>query len=168
MKRCIKWLINWFAQWIGKMRWEERIGFLFGAVVGLVIGIMLFVSIDTVPATPMDYKPLEEQMTAVQQNPQLLLETNCNVEVEEDMVTVLFRNDECSITAKYDKELKLISCSKADESMFGLKAVILTVFIGVVVYGGCAFLFTALIYGGEIAWEFIGRNMQLKLSKAKK
>lgn len=168
MKRCIKWLINWFVQWVGKLSSKEKIGFFFGAVAGLTIGIMLFVSIDTVPATPMDYKPLEEQMTAVQQNPQLLFETNSNIKVEDEVTTVLFENDECSITANYDKNFKLISFSKEDTSMFLPTAVILTGFIGVLVYGGCAFLFTMLICIVESARKFISENISLKFSKTRK
>lgn len=168
MKRCIKWLISWFIQWVGKLSSEEKIGFFFGAVVGLAIGIMLFVSFDTVPATPMDYKPLEEQMTAVQQNPQLLFEINGDIKVEDEVITVLFENDECSITAEYDKNLKLISSSKADESIFLPIAVILTGVIGVLVGGGSVFLFTMLIYIVEIVWEFISENISLKFNKAKK
>ena len=168
MKRCIRWLISWFTQWVGKMRWEEKIGITLGVITSIVIGIMLFVSSDTTPATPMDYKPLEKQITAVQQNPHLLFETNCNIKVEDEVTTVFLENEECSITAKYDKNLKIISTSKADKSTPLPIAVILIGLSGVAICFVCEFLFTVLIYITEIAWGFISWNISLKFSKAKK
>ena len=89
MKRCIKWLINWFTQWVEKMSWFERVGFALGGVLGIVIGIMFFVSIDKVPATSADYQQLEEQTIYVQQSPESLLETNCNIDINDEIIESL-------------------------------------------------------------------------------
>ena len=45
--------------------------FILLTVAGVILWIASFKDIDTIPATTMDYQPLEEQAIAIQQNPQL-------------------------------------------------------------------------------------------------
>ena len=156
MKRCFTWVVNWFIQWVRKMGIEERIGFAIGGAIGIVVGIALFVSVDKVPATAIDYEPLEKQMSAIQQNPDLLLKTNCNISITDDVITVIFSNDECKLTVKYDQNFEVLLTSKTDQYMFWLLALgLLGVLIGYFVYAVAAILLTIAVCLIEMLWEFI-------------
>ena len=149
MKRCF----NWFTQWVKKMGHEEKIGFAIGALVSVVVGITCFVSIDKVPATAIDYETLENQMNAIQQNPDVLFKTNCNIYINDDVITVNFMNDECSMTVQYDQNFEVLSTSKADNYTFWLYALGIAVLAGVCVYGVIFFLLTILVYFFETLWK---------------
>ena len=152
MKRCFRWLINWFTQWVGKMSWQEKVSFALGGLLGIVVGIIVFVSIDKVPATPMDYQPLELQAIYVQQNPKLLLETNCNININDEVIAIRFENDQCKVYAKYNKDFELLSYSKEDNYTFWVWAFCLALLIGICVYVLGAFILIILIYE---FWIFI-------------
>lgn len=151
MKRCF----NWFTQWVKKMEHEEKIGFAIGALVSVIVGITCFVSIDKVPATAIDYETLENQMNAIQQNPDLLFKTNCNIYINDDVITVNFMNDECSMTVQYDQNFEVLSTSKADNYTFWLYALGIAVLAGVCVCSVVFFLLTILVYFFETLWKFI-------------
>lgn len=166
MKRCFTWIVNWFTQWVHKMEIEERIGFAIGAIIGIVVGITLFVSIDKTPATAINYEPLEKQMTAIQQNPDLLLKTNCNISISDDVITVSFSNDECKLTVQYNENFGVLSTSKTDNYTFWLWALELAVLIGFFIYVVASLLLTTAVFLLEILWEFICNR--LKSIKSKK
>lgn len=130
MKRCIKWLIDWFTDWIEQFDWEQVVGFAISGVLGIAITIMIFVYIDKVPAKPSDYEQLEEQVNVIQQNPDLLLETDCNININGEIITVEFENDECKMTANYDKDFEVLSTSKEDKSMFLFWALVVALLCG--------------------------------------
>ena len=146
MKRCFTRIVNWFTQWVHKMSIEERIGVAIGAIIGIVLGITFFVSIDTTPATAINYEPLEKQMTAIQQKPDLLLKTNCNISISDDVITVRFSNDECKLIVQYDENFGVLSTSKTDNYMFWLSALGLAVIIGVFIYEVTSMLLTIAIF----------------------
>lgn len=166
MKRCFTWVVNWFIQWVRKMEVEERIAFAIGGIIGIVVGITLFVSIDKVPATAIDYEPLEKQMSAIQQNPDLLLKTDCNISITDEVITVSFSNDECTLTVKYDQSFEVLSTSKTDNYMFWPLALGLAMLIGFFVYTVAAFLLTIVVFLSEMLWEVIYNK--LKSIKSKK
>lgn len=80
MKRC-KWLIDWFTGWIGQFDVKQIVVFAISGLAGIALTIMMFVYTDKVPATPSDYKQLEDKVHVIQQNPDLLLETDCNINI---------------------------------------------------------------------------------------
>lgn len=139
MKRCIKWVISWIANWIDEKDGEEIVGFVIAGLLGIVLGIMFYTTRDIVPATPMDYDQLEEQVNSIQQNPDLLLKTDCDINIKDEIITVKFENDECKITVKYDKNFEVLSTSKEDKSIFWVwSLVIALIIVGSVWYGGSA------------------------------
>ena len=146
------------------MSLEEKIGFFFGAVTGLIIGIMVFGTFDTVPATVIDYKPLEEQMATVQQNPQLLFQINCDVAIRDEVIKVSFRNDKCWVKAEYDKDFEILSFSRGDKAVSWLAAIGCAIIIGFITYSSCSFLYTGAIYIVELIW----RRISLQFCKVKK
>lgn len=160
MKRCFTWVVNWFIQWVRKMGIEERIGFAIGGIIGIVVGIALFVSIDKVPATAIDYEPLEKQMSAIQQNPDLLLKTNCNISITDDVIAVSFSNDECTLMVKYDQNFGVLSTSKTDNYMFWLLALGLAALAGFFVYAVAAILLTIVVFLSEMLWELIYNKLK--------
>ena len=104
---------DWF-----KSQPRQMLGiFILLTVAGVILWIASFKDIDTIPATTMDYQPLEEQAIAIQQNPQLLFKTNCEVEIDSDLITVTLENKNCKLITKYNKNFEIISSSKKDKSM---------------------------------------------------
>lgn len=155
MKRRIKWLIDWFVDWIGQFDWEEIVGFAISGLVGIALTIMIFVYTDKVPATPSDYEQLEDQVNVIKQNPDLLLETDCNININGEIITVEFENDECKMTAKYDKNFEVLSTSKEDKSMFWLLVLVLALIVGGVEIYLVSFLLSLVILLLEIAVKWI-------------
>ncbi len=130
MKRCIKWLIDWFTDWIGQFDWEQIVGFAISGLVGIALTIMMFAYTDKVPATSSDYEQLENQVNVIQQNSDLLLQTDCNINIKGEIITVEFENDECKMTAKYDKDFEVLSTSKEDKAIFWVRALVLPLIVG--------------------------------------
>lgn len=155
MKRCIKWLIDWFTDWIGQFYWEQIVGFAISGLVGIALTIMIFVYTDKVPATSSDYEQLEDQVNVIQQNPDLLLETDCNININGEIITVKFENNECKMTAKYDKDFEILSTSKEDKSMFWLLALVLALIIGGAEIYFVGWLLSLVILLLKIAVEWI-------------
>ena len=157
---------RWFTQWVRKMRTEEKIGFAIGVIASVVVGIICFVYIDKTPATAADYKTLENQMTAIQQNSDLLFKTNCNININDDVITVTFKNDECLITVQYNQNFEILSTSKADNHIFWPFALGIAVIIGFSVYVVVCFLSVIVVCLLETLWNlilFIFEAIKLKL-----
>ena len=134
MKRCIKWIISRIANWIDENSREELAGFVIAGLLGIVLGIMFYITTDRVPATPMDYDQLEEQVNSIHQNPDLLLKTDCEINIKDEIITVKFENDECKITVKYDKNFEVLSTSKEDKSIFWVWSLVIALIIVVFVW----------------------------------
>lgn len=154
MKRYIEWLIDWFTDWITDwiclFDWEQIVGFTISGLVGIALTMVMFVYTDKVPATPSDYEQLEDQVNLIQQNPDLLLETDCNININGEIITVEFENDECKMTAKYDKDFKVLSTSKEDKSTFWLWALVFAL-----IFGGAEIYFVGLLLSLVIHWLII-------------
>lgn len=146
MKRYIRGLINWFNQWVGNMCWIERVAFAIGGLLGVIVGIAVFLHIDKVPATQQDYQLLEQQAINIQQNPKLLFETNCNISINNELITVRLENEECKIYVKYNKNFEILSYSKNDNYTFLLLALVISLIIGIGVYSLTAFILVMVIY----------------------
>lgn len=144
MKRFFRSLIDGFVCWVRMLEKQEKIAYAIGAIIGILGAILLFVYIDKVPATETDYAPFENQAIAAQKNPELLFETDCNITVNNGIVTVYFENEECKVTAQYNQDFELLSISKenGDNYIFGLWAFLLALIVGFVIFGA----FSLLIY----------------------
>ncbi|MCI8384799.1 MAG: hypothetical protein HFJ33_08135 [Clostridia bacterium] len=159
MKRC-KWLIDWFDVWIRQFEWEQIVGFAISGLVGIALTIMMFVYTDKVPATPSDYEQLEDQVNVIQQNPYSLLETDCNIKINGEIITIEFENDECKMTAKYDKNFEVLSTSKEDKSMFWLWALVLSLIVGGVEINFVGWLLSLVILSLKIVVEWIVKRVK--------
>ncbi len=149
MKRCTKWLIDWFTRWIGKFDWKQIVRFAISGLLCIALTIMVFVCVDTVPATPSDYEQLETQVKVIQQNPELLVETNCNININDEIITIEFENDECKVIAKYDKDFEVLSTSKEDKSTFWLLTLGLDLFMCSLLVRGVWEILTPVRDGSE-------------------
>lgn len=160
MKRFIKW----FRQWVSIMDKEEKIGFSMGAVIGLLVCIFLFLSIDKVPATASDYELMEKQVIAIEQNPDLLYKTDCNITVNNEIITVSLMNDECKLIAKYNRNFELLSTQKEenDNYMVWWLALSLSILIGAVVYGFGSVILLCAILAFEEFWYWICKKIYIK------
>lgn len=145
MKRYFKWCINLITQWVNKLEKEEKIGVAIGGMVGIIVAISMFVIIDKVPATTADYEPMEKQVIAIQQDPKLLFKTDCNIDINNQVITVKFENDECKVIAQYDQNFKVLSVSKEDNYTFWLYALIIALAMEVMTYVLAAFVISVLI-----------------------
>lgn len=168
MKRCFKCLIDWFTRWVSKMEKDEKIGFAIGGIIGIIVGISVFVVIDKVPATTADYEPMEKQVSLIQQNPDLLFKTDCNIYIKDEVIIVNFENDECKLTARYNQNFEVLSISKEDKCIFWLFALVLALFIGFTTcfVGACGII--VVIFLLEILWEFICPKFKVHKSNSPK
>lgn len=165
MKRMIKKVIDWL---INRYDWEKIVGFAISGVLGIAFAIIVFVSIDKEPATLSDYENLEEQMNTIQQNPDLLLETDRNINVNSGVITVEFENDECKMTAKYDKDFEVLSTSKEDKSIFWVYALGIALIFGAIIVWVGGWILAILILGIEILVSEIGKSIQKIRTKFQK
>lgn len=115
MKRCIRRLRNLLVNLFREMSIWEKILIVIGGVIGVIVAVKSYTVIDTVPATLQDYKELEEQALNVQENPQLIFETICEMKVKEETIEIEFENDDSKIVAEYNKAFELLSISRTDK-----------------------------------------------------
>lgn len=104
MKRLCRQLFDKFAKKDKEMSKEEIIVNTISIIIGVIIALTVFLTFDKVPATMADYEPLEKQELLIQQNPELLLKTNCNINVNNDIITVTLENSECEINVQYNQK----------------------------------------------------------------
>lgn len=147
MKRCIKRVIDWFAIFKADVSvpWKSIYG-LIAILLGSSFSTYLFVKADTNPATASDYEPLEKQVSSISDNPSLLMETDCKINVNNKTITVTFENEECKIIAEYSKNFEVLSTSKVDKYMPWFAALMLVCFAGFLLSCGVSFVLTLLIF----------------------
>lgn len=103
----------------------------------------------------MDYEQLEKQVNAIQQDSDILLKTDCDINIKDEIITVKLENDECKLTAKYDENFKVLSISKEDKCMFWVWAlVIVLIILALTCVYGYIFI-TLVIYLLEILVAYI-------------
>lgn len=105
---------------------------------------------------------------AIQKDPDLLFSTNCNIYINNEVITVDFENYECKLTAQYDKNFELLSISKYDNYIFWLFALGEALFIGVFSYGVLSFFIMIVIICIESLWEFVCNKFKVHKSNSKK
>lgn len=168
MKRC-KWFIGWFYDWVGQFDWCQLVGFGISGLLGIALSIFIFVHIDKVPATSFDYEQLEEQVDFIQQNPDSLLETDCTINVDSTIITVEFENENCRVTAEYDKNFELLSTSKEDKSNFWLWVLLFALFVGSIEFYVVGWIVSLVILLIEIAVALsLDRFKKLKAKSQRK
>ena len=79
-----------------------------------------------------DYKTLENTAINISENPELLLSTECKIEVLKDELIVTFENKRCKIIAEYNQNYELIntSCESKSTSLISMIVIIAVVTIG--------------------------------------
>ncbi len=131
MKRHFTKVVNNLIGFVYGMSIAERIGFAISVVVGIYFGISIWVCADKVPATATDYEQLENQMYAIEQNPDILFNTDCAIDINDDIITVEYRNANCRLKVEYDKNFEILSTSEYDKSVGWLEALLCSICIGV-------------------------------------
>lgn len=134
MKRLCRQLFDKFAKKVKKMSKEEIIVNTISIIIGVIIALTVFLTFDKVPATMADYEPLEKQELLIQQNPELLLKTNCNINVNNDIITVTLENSECEINVQYNQNFEVLSTSKKDKGMSWILAFVISAVTGFWIY----------------------------------
>lgn len=95
---------------------ETHIGYFLGISICLVTAIFLISTLDKTPASESDFKELETQITAIQQIPALLFQTDCEIDVADKIITVKLENEECTLTAKFNQDFEIVSTEKIDSA----------------------------------------------------
>ena len=92
----------------------EHIGYFVGMVTWIILSITIISIADKTPASEADFKELESEIIAIQENPILVFKTDCEVDVEDEIITVNLENKECSLTVEFDSNFEIISTEKFD------------------------------------------------------
>lgn len=82
----------------------------------LVIGTLVFLMINTTPATPEDYEPLVSRALFVEEKPIKMLEQNGNIRITDDEIMLEIENEKCKIIASYNRNFELQGFEKIDKS----------------------------------------------------
>jgi len=129
-----KRFINWLNKWWQSLVTEEKIAAILGGATGIFIFIFCFLNTDIAPATEHDYLPLEKQVIEIQQNNDMLFSKDCDITIKDEIISVTFENEECSLIAEYDQNFTLLSVEKKDKYMHWCKATPLILLASVVTY----------------------------------
>lgn len=157
MKRLCRQLFDKFAKKVKKMSKEEIIVNTISIIIGVIIALTVFLTFDKVPATMADYEPLEKQELLIQQNPELLLKTNCNINVNNDIITVTLENSECEINVQYNQNFEVLSTSKKDKCMSWILAFVISAVTAFWIY----VISFWVIYSIIIFMEFLYNKIKL-------
>lgn len=168
MKRFIEKLINSINNWKSNAMVEEKIGVVLGIIIGILVGVSIYINLDTIPATPLDYELMEKQVIAIQENPELLLKSDCNVEMKDEIITAVFKNDECKLKVCFNQDFEVISSKKIDLYIFWPLAFLGSLFLGVEVFLLSYYLILILIILGEGLVEVICEKFEIIKSKFQK
>ena len=166
MKRRFNNFVKYMTRFRIVKKWktkkkEERILYIMLLINMIIFGIIIFVNIDTIPATSSDYEPLEMQVNAIQQEPDLLLKTDCNINITNEVIMVNIENDECELIAKYDQNFDILSISKKDKCRGWLLALVISLVLGCI----CGNLGSILILIIVIFVEVGLKAFKLKIGK---
>lgn len=107
----MKKLKNWFC----KQDKSAKVSIVISILLGFCIAIAVFIWLDKEPAKPTDYALMEEQIAAIQENPSEIFKEDCNINVNNDIITVEFENDECKLIAQYNQDFNLLLIEKEDK-----------------------------------------------------
>ena len=110
------------------------IAFILAVLLSLVGGIEVYLMTDRVPATFDDYLPLKNQLLEVQENPNVLLSSNCTITINNGYITYTIENDECKMTGKYDEQYNLIETRQKDKSISIFSAICTTLIFSVLLF----------------------------------
>ena len=91
-----------------------HIGYFIGITICLAMAIFLISTLDKTPASESDFKELEDQITAIQQTPVLLFQTDCEIDIEEEIIEVRLENEECILTVEFNQEFEILLREKTD------------------------------------------------------
>lgn len=109
MKKCIRYLINRF---VNK---KNKINCTIGLMLSIIASVLVYIHIDKVPASPLYYMPTGNLTIAINKNPNLLFEMDCNIIVNSQILTITFENHQCKTIVKYNKNFEILSVSKEDK-----------------------------------------------------
>ena len=115
---------------------------------------------DTEPATSYDYEKLFQKAMKIQENPDLLLETNCTIKVKGYVTEVKFEDSQCSLSVVYDKDFKVKSLSKNDKAISMLAVswycIVITIFVFFMAFIPSIIGVIVVI----LVWNFIDKNQK--------
>ena len=100
--------------------YDVRDNYLFPFITFLICGIlgfalMFFCVVDSTPATKVDYAPLIEQNSVIQEDFNKVYNyDNYEILPSENNIKVTFSNDQCKLACTYDKNFKFIKDKKID------------------------------------------------------
>lgn len=141
MKRFFTRLFSRFS----KLPIEEKFAYISGFIVGITIFLYFFCTTDMISATTLDYKELHQKIDQINQNPEYIFNHECNVTVSSRKITVYLENEECEITATFNKNFDLISIAEEDKAYSWVLVLFGTLIIAIPLAGFTFFLIGAIV-----------------------
>lgn len=123
--RDIVWVL------VDEYTWQRVIATFIAVIVGILTAIYAYKETDRIPATAEDYEELNEQLDAIQKNPELLFVTDCEVVIKDEIITITLANSECKLVTDLNKNFKKLGDSeKIDLSFNAIDTAFTVIMIG--------------------------------------
>lgn len=140
MKRFFRRLVTRFS----KLTIEDKIAYIAALMVAVATLFSFFSTTDMIAATTLDYRELHQKIDEINQNPEAIFNHECKVTVSSRNIIVYLENEECKVTATFNKNIDLISIDQEDKAYSWIYA-LFSVLILTVIFAAIAFWFTGTV-----------------------
>ncbi len=123
LRKIYKFIEDWIVE-------NDFLHFVGGIILGVIFCILLFISIDSTPATNKDYAPLVTQQEQISKDFNTVYSSD-NYEIVPDgnNIKVTLFNKQCKLICSYDKDFKFISSEKSDSAFPKLMALLMALIL---------------------------------------
>ncbi len=88
-------------------------------ILSIAVTIWFFVAIYEKSPMPSDYEQMEKQALAIQENPDLIYNTDCIIDNDNGIISVCFVNEKanCVVEARYNQDFEILSIITKDSGV---------------------------------------------------
>lgn len=109
--------------------WEKIVAGVLAFLIAICLSIDVYGSYNFTPATKEDYKPLQEKVSAVQENSLDFFSTPAKIVVGINEISYTVENDKCEMTGFFNHDLQLVRVTQKDKAVAKGMAIFVSLFI---------------------------------------
>ena len=121
---------------------------------------LLFYHSDLEPASQVSIDSITERIKSVSDNPESMLKSKGEIKIDGDTVTYSLENADCSATAKYDREFKLIEYEIKDNAETLFNAIVVNGFVGLLFAFAGYFLAFGIMFVLSLLYFYFTRDYE--------